>query len=46
MPPCTNAKMNWIVPSKIYKLSTAQLNFFKKLYPDGNWRDTQPIDKI
>ena len=45
MPPCTNAKMNWLIPEKIFKLSTKQLNFFKNLYVNGNWRDIQQSNK-
>lgn len=43
MPPCTNGKVNWIIPKKIYKMKSNQLDFFTKLYPNGNWRNVKPI---
>jgi carbonic anhydrase len=41
LPPCSDGKIYWIVPDKIFQMSTDQLEFFQKLYPGGNWRDVQ-----
>lgn len=43
IPPCTNGKINWIIPRKIYKMKSSQLTFFKNIYPKGNYRDVKPI---
>jgi carbonic anhydrase len=43
MPSCADGKMNWIIPQKIFRMKSTQLEFFTKLYPEGNWRDIQPL---
>lgn len=43
VPPCTDKRLNWIIPDKVYKMSAKQNEFFKNLFShDGNWRDVQP----
>lgn len=48
IPPCTNAKLNWIVSRKVYSITQQQKDKLIEILSqgkenwDGNWRNIQP----